>query len=585
MVSLPETFDIDRTSSSSEASLGQQCFWNDRRGLPETHFSGFMLPPNEGSIPFLRSVNHEQRNVSGWSVGEAGSSSGAHRASSSDCKVESGWPSTGGTHSPRIEDQQLRPSNGALSLDSTNLMYVQGSGSSSIRPIINSNGQYVGPSRVNPSLREHPNLHKSSGSHNNMRFPIPPGTQVDSFIPSGSGGYIMEGSEVSLGGTLDGRLIPCKRKSSEGNIGQSSSVEKPNFPQHMESSSWQATPACFIVNGGPNTQTHQEQVDQTLSLNLAGGAVAQRLLDTQSTNISQRNFRLRVNSSGQRGMWPTSLSSSPVATAGSPSITSAPQSSSRLLVENHSLELLSPLTISGSSPQELHQLFPVPVMAPGGHSVRWSRDVTPTNNSSSSSPVLPDEASSIGVSRNMLRQHPVLAPSSSSSARHFMRARSTSFPGNADSAHFSNSCSAAPQLPHHHTATQPNQQNPRFPQRLSEYVHQQLLSSVGSDLGGAQRSRTSNGASHSVLLQPSGPGSSGHRQSSSRSALWTGRQVDSVIGIPYQVRSLAATSGDQRRFASEVCIPACYPISHLLLDCLKVTNTSSHILSCDVNSL
>lgn len=559
MASLPETFEIDHASSSSGASLDRQLFRNDMSCPSEPHFSGFMLPPNDSSIPFLRSISHEQQNVSGWSLGEASSSSGPYRSINGDWKVESGWASTGGRYCPRIEEQ-LGPSNSVLSLDNTNInpVFVQGSGSSSIPPNVNSNGQYVGPSRVNPSLSDHHNLYKSSGFNDNQRFPVQPGNQVDPFVPSGSSGYVREESEVSSGVALDGRRFPCKRKSFEGHIGQSSFIENVNFPQPMESSPWQATPQCSDMNGRPGTQTLHEQVAPRLGLDLAVGAVAQSLPDTESSSVSYRNFRLRINSSGQSDMRPTSLSSSVVAAAGSPCITSAPQSSSRLLA-NHSLQLPTPLASSGSAPQELQPSLQVPVMVPGGHSVRWSRGLIPTNSSSSSSPIIPDEASSSGDLRNML-QHPVLPPSLSTSNRGLMSAGSAGFPANADSAPLGSSTSAAPQLPHH-IATQPSHQHPRFPRRLSEYVHRQLLSSIGSDLGGGQGSQTSNSVNRPLLPQDvllsSGPGRAGHRQSSSRSALWMERHGDSAVRIPYQARSLAAASGGRRRFASEVRFPAC----------------------------
>ncbi|PKI69716.1 hypothetical protein CRG98_009872, partial [Punica granatum] len=556
MVSLPETFEIDRTSSSSGATIDQQLCWNDMRGPPETHFSGFMLPPNDSSIPFMDSIGQEQRNLNGYSLGEASSSSGPYRSSNSEWKVENGWPSTVGRHGPRIEDQRYGPSNGALSLDnaSINPMFVQGSVSSSFPPNIISTGEYVGPSGENPPLMEYPNLYKSGGSSNNQRFPIPPGSQADPLIPSGSGGYVREESEVRLGGSFDGRRVPCKRKSFEGHVGQSSLAENPNFPQPMESSLWHATPPCFNMSSGPAAQQLPEQVAPRLALDLAGGAVARGLPDMESAEISHRNFRLRVNSSGQNDLRSTSLPPSALAAAGSPGVISAPQSSSRLLVTNRSLELPPPLALNGSAPQGPQPLLQVPAMAPGGHSVRWSRGLVPRTNGFSPSIILPDEASSSGGSRNML-QHSMFVPNVSSlSARGLASAGSSGFQRNADSAPRASSSSAAPQLPHHGSAPQPNHHHSRYPRRLSEYVRRQLLSTIGSDSAAAQGSQTSNSSGRPVLSQDvllsSGPGSSSHRHSLSRSAFWMERQGDSVVGFPYPVRTLSASEG-RRRLASE----------------------------------
>ncbi|KAK4782010.1 hypothetical protein SAY86_016112 [Trapa natans] len=563
IVSLPETFHNDPGSSSSGASLDQQRM-NEVRGQLENHFPGF-TPSPDGS-----------------------SSNGAYRALSSDWRVESGRPATRRINGMRIEDQQLGPNNTALSLGNTivNPLYLQGAGSSSVT--LNSSDHYLYPNRVNPSPGEHPNLHMLSGSNNNMRFSIPHGYQVDPSVPSGSTGYVVEGSEVNLVGSLDGRQIPCKRKAFEGHLGQS-----------IRSSSWLAIPECFSVNGGPATQTHQEQVGARPGLNLAGGAVAQRLTDVERTSILQRNVWLRANSPAQRDTRPAFVSSPAMATARSPDIPSAPQSSSRLHMQNHSLEFPSPLTLSGSSPQELHQLPQVPFMAPSGHSVWRSRGTIPTNNSSPSSLALPEGNNSRGDSGNTLQLHHVFPPSSSSLTRSFIGARNNNLPETAASVNFSNSISTALQLPPHPQPTQSSHQCTGFPQRSSIYVHQQLSSVIGSDLGdqrsrtsnhasqpvlqlpsgpgssghtqlprrlsesvqqllsnigsdlGGQRSQTSNSAGQPLLQQPSGPSSSDHPQSTSRSTPRMERQGDSIIRLPYQLWRRGATSRDRQRIASE----------------------------------
>lgn len=573
MVLMPESFEIDRASSSSAAALDQQHCWND-----ETHFSGFMHPLS--GIPFTSSVNHEQRNVSAWGLGEASSSSGPYRSSNSEWKVENEWPSTVGRHSLRIEDRFGMSSGGMLSLDNSSIgpMFIQGSGSSSTPPSVNSNGVYVGPNQENPSLMECSNLYKSSGSVNNQR-PIHPGNEVHPFIPSGSTGFVVEESDVRLGGSLDSRRVPCKRKSFEGHAGQSF-IENPNCPQPMESSPWQGTPPCFSMSSGPSTQPLQEQFGPGLCLDLAGGAVPQGLPNMEGSGVSHRNFRLRVNSLDQNDPRPISLSSAIVGAAGNPVATSAPQTSSRLLAANRSLELPPPTAMSGPASDGLQPSLQVPVVAPGGHFIRWNRGLVPRNNTSTSSPILSDEASSGSHSRNMLHQPMFVSNLSSSSTRGLMRAppgssSSVAPPGSSNSAApLGSSSSAAPQLPHHGSSRQPNHPHSRYPRRLSEYVRRQLLSSIGSDLVGGQSNHTSNSSGHPMLSQDvllsSVPGSSGHRQSLSRPALRMERQGDSVIGIPYPVRTLTASSERRRRFASEVRCPLHSHISHLLLDALKV---------------
>lgn len=439
MVSQPETFGINRASSSSGAALHQQLCWNSTRGLPETDFSSFMLQPNDSRIPLMSSTSHEQRNVSGWSFGEASSSSGLHWSSNTEWKVENVWPSTVERHNLAVEDHQPGQTNNALSLDSPSInpLFAHESGSSLtlIPPDINSNGDYLVP--------------KSRG---NQGFPISVSDEAGPFTSLRSGGYVGEESEVRLGGSLDGRRVPCKRKSFEGHIGQSSFTENLNFPQPMESSPWQVTPPFFSMRREPATEPLPELVGPRLGLDLAGRAVTQSLPDRESTGIPHGNFRLRSNSFCQNDLRSTYSSSSVVAATGSPCIT--------LAQANRSLEFTQPLALSGSAPQCLRPSFQVPVMAPGG----LSNGSTQRDNGSSSSLILPDEGSSSGGPRNMLEQHPVLVPSCiSSSARHLMGANCSSFPGSVDSAPLSSSSSAVPQRNHHSSGPQPNYCYARYP--------------------------------------------------------------------------------------------------------------------------
>ncbi|KAK4794860.1 hypothetical protein SAY86_012854 [Trapa natans] len=550
MVLMPESFEIDRAPSSSGAALDQQHFWNDVSGSRETHFSGIAHPLNDSGIPFTSSVSHEQLNVSSWSLGEASSSNGPYRSSNSDYKVENEWPPTVGRHGLRIEDRFGVSSGGVRPLDnsSINPVFIPGSGSSST-PTVNSNGTYVSPSEGNPSLMECSNSFKSTGAINNQR-PIQPSNLAHPYIPSGSNGFFLEESEVRLGGSLDSRRIPCKRKSFEGHAGQSF-IENPNYRQPMESSPWQGTPPCFSMTSGPSAHPLQEQSDPRLCLDLAGGTIPPSLPNMESSGMSHRNFRLRVNYLEQNDPRPTSLSSSLAAASGNPVVTSAPQTSSRVLGANRSLDLPPSTILSGPGPDEQQPLHHVPVMVPGGHFVRWNRGPIPRNNTSTSSPIVADEGSSNSHSRNILRQGQIRGLMSASSSR-FPANVSTDPPGSSSSATPVSSSSAVPHLSHRSSLQQPS----RHPRSLSEYVRRQLLSSVASDFVRGQTNHTSNSLGRPMLPQDvllsSAPGSSGHRQPLSRSALWMERQGDSVIGIPYPMRTLAASSERRRRFASEL---------------------------------
>ncbi|KAK4804202.1 hypothetical protein SAY86_004019 [Trapa natans] len=562
MVLMPESFEIDRASSSSGAALDQQHCWDNVRGPPESHFPGFVHPINNSGIPFTSSVNHEQGSVSAWSMGEASSSTCPYRSSNSDYKVENEWPSTVGRHGIRIEDSFGMSSGGVLPLDDSiiNPIFIQGSGSSSTSSIVNSNGIYVDPSEENPSLMECYGSYKSSGAIDNQR-PVQPTNLAHQFIPSGSNGFSLEESEVRLRGSLDNRRVPCKRKSFEGHAGQSF-TGNPNCPRPMESNPWQGTPQCLSMTSG---HANMEQSCPGLCLDLVGGAIPQSFPNMESSGVPRRNFRLRVNSFVQNDSRPTSLSTALVAAAGNPAVTSAPQASSRAIGSNRTLELPPPTTLSGPAPDGQHPLLQVPIPAPGGHFVRWNRGLIIRNNTSTSGPIVADGASLNSHSRNILHQQPMLVPNlSSSSMRGLMNANNNCFPTNAPAAPPGSSISAAPpgssssaaQLSHRSSLQQANHHHPRYPRRLSEYVRRQLLSSIGPDLMGSQDNHNSYSSGRPLLprdvLHSSSPGSARHGQSLSRSALWMERQGDNVIGSPYPVRTLAASSERQRRFATEL---------------------------------
>eukprot|EP00257_Ricinus_communis_P017175 XP_015575555.1 probable E3 ubiquitin-protein ligase RHG1A isoform X1 [Ricinus communis] len=560
--SLPEILDFDHGSTSGNAIIDQQICWNNMQNSAESRLPEFMLSPSHMNNAYVGSVDQERQSLSGWSLGEPSSSSAQNEASREEQKSEHGWSSSGSTCAgagPRLEERRYEPTN-ILSLDSVNVdpQFVQSSNSNPIPQNLNLNAGFVGHGSDNSPLMESSGMYKSGRAQNER---IAPASSSGTFLhPSGSSGYIVEENDSRPGSSLDGRRQSCKRKAVEGHMGQSSVSESSGFFQCSDGSAWPGVPPRYDAGGSLSISAPSEQMNPRLGLGLRGLASDSipDLAVAGRPETSQRNFRLRISSSNQESVPPSSFSTgSAVRRSNVPSS----HRSSRLLPVNHSLDFRSASGVDNATSHSQPVIIPVPALPQNVPSFRWNENSSSRIGSSSSSITLPDreEASSRSMSRNMW-EHPMFVPTTElrTSARNptnrSVTGGNASVPGNIASASRAGSSSGVHPLSAPTWVSHPNPPS-RNSRRLAEFVRRSLFS-AGADSGGQS-------TTHSLLpsgppgsleetMHPSGVGNQGHHQSYPRSASWMERQGEGVLGIPYPLRTLAANSdGRSRLLVSE----------------------------------
>ncbi|XP_030540049.2 probable E3 ubiquitin-protein ligase RHG1A [Rhodamnia argentea] len=566
--SLSAGFEFEHGSSSSSAAVDQQLCWNNMLNQADSRVVDY-IPPPSNNITFLTSIGHELPNLANWGPGGP-SSSDMHPEMGNERKTEHSWPasvSSYGGPGPLLEDRRYEQPGSVRTVDnvSMNPLVIHSSSSSSMPPNLNVPTGFVGHGSESSPLLECPNLYKPSRSGAQW---LPAGNSSDPFtVASSSGtGNFGEDNDVRPGSLLDGRRIPCKRKSFEGHIGQSSNVGSSSYSQNLETN---ASPNLLIgrnYDGTTVSSSFPEQADPRSGLGLRG-AGSRSLPDLSvagSTENMQRNFRVRGNALGQNmPNPPISYSAGTGNGVFNPGFMSN-QPSSRLLTIDPSLDL-RPITVaSDANGQHQTSVPPVPTLPPSGPSIRWNRALV-SRASGSSSAVLSgnrdagshDESNSSSNGRNIL-EHSMFVPSSdlgnsvpNPSVRR-SAGGSSGIPLNTASSS-RGSASSSRQSSHGHWAPHYNR-HPQYPRRLSEYVRRSLMSSMGSEPEG-QSSYAAVGsgppASSQDILLSSRSGYQG-QAIPSRSTIWTERQGDGAVGFPYPMRSLAAASEGRRRLVSEV---------------------------------
>ncbi|KDP41705.1 hypothetical protein JCGZ_16112 [Jatropha curcas] len=562
--SLPEILDFDHGSTSGNAILDQQICWNNMQNPAENRSADFLLSPSHMTNAFVNSVEHERQNLGGWSLGEPSSSGTQNEANHEEQKSEHAWSSSASTCAgagSRLEERRYEPTN-ILSLDSVNVnpQFVQSSHSNVIPQNLNLNAGYMGHGSDNGQVMESSNMFKSAGPENER---IPPASSSDAFLhSSGSSGYMVEENDGRPGCSLDGRRQSCKRKAVEGHIGQSSVSGSSSFFQCSESSGWPGVPTRYDAGSSLSISAPSEQVNPRLGLGLRGLA-SDSIPDSALAGrpeTSQRNFRLRINPSNQESIPPALFSAG---NAGRRSNALSSHRSSRLIPIDHSLDFRAPPTVESATSQSQPVVIPVPALPQNLQSFRWNESSSSRTSNSSNPISLADreEASSRGGMRN-LWEHPMFVPATElrTSVRNptnrSVTSANASVPGNVASTSRAGSSlgvhplSASPWLSH----PTPSSRNSR---RLAEYVRRSLFSSAGADSGGQSSANSPlhagpPGSSEETII-PSVVGNQVHHRSYPRSALWTDRQGDGVLGIPYPLRTLAAASegGRSRLLVSE----------------------------------
>lgn len=581
--SLPEVLGFDHGSTSSDAGLEQQMRWTSMRNSTQNRLPDYLISSSNPNVGYLNASNHQGHSLSGWDFGEG--SSRRSENTQNDQKSENGWSSpinvcSGGVLSSERQHHEpshiLSLNNVAINLhnneEGNRTSLAQNSESNTIPRNLN----MVEDEDDDCQVVECPSAYKSGGSVNERMQSA--GSSSNPFrVASGSGGYLVDESDGRPGCSLDGRRLSCKRKSLEGNAGQSSGSGSAQYTQHTQSNLWNSAPARHNASSSSSIAAPAEnsiginvpeQVNPRLGLSVGHVASepspAVNALGTAGS--SRRNFRLRINASHQQDSVPNSMFSTETDTSGA-TISSNHQRSLRLIPRNNnSLDLrpASGMEIANTPGQSV--ALQVSSMRRNAQS-RLNRASSSRTGSSSGFAISGDrDAASYDVStsagvlpRNISEYSMFVPPSEARDSfpnpppNWGLAGGSVSIPGNVVSTSRSGSGagmhSAGPSwVPHRNPS--------RYPQRLSEYVSRSLLSSTGTESGGQSSSyptlHSGASSSHETAL-PSGSGNHG-RHSNARSAMLLDRHLDSAFGIPYSLRTLAAASEGRSRLVSEVCL-------------------------------
>ncbi|XVE94933.1 hypothetical protein REPUB_Repub02eG0052600 [Reevesia pubescens] len=554
--SLPETF-FDHGSTSNNAAIDQQVCWNNIRNPIENRLPDCLLSSNDMNIGYLNSIDREEQELGRWSLGEPSSSGTQNEVSHNERKTDHGWSasmSASANAGPRVEECRYEQ----------NSLFVQSSNSDRVPQSLNLNAGLVNHGDNNCQVTEQSNLYKPSGFGNEQ---ISPGSGPESFLlSSGSGGYVVDDNDGRPGSSYEGRRASRKRKSLEGNVGQSSSSGSSSYFHRAESSAWHGVSASYSAGSSVNISAPSGRAHPRLGLDVRGSASdsipGPIVLPTAES--SHRNFRLRINpSSIQEPITP------PIFSTGTSrqSVVSSSQQSSRLLPTDHSLDLRSAPAVDNASPQNANAVIHVPTLPRNVLPFRWNGVSGSRTGSSSSSYVYGDRDAvpheghrSRSMARNLL-DHPMFVPAPE--LRTLVRnptnrgssSGNMSVPGNGastsrtDSNSGANASPASTHVPHPNPSTQ-------YPRRLSELVRRSLISSLGAEsVGQGSHSSLSSGppTSPEEMLLSSGVANQGHHRPYPRSVSWLERQDADLLGIPHPLRTLAAaTEGRSRLVASEI---------------------------------
>ncbi|KAE9609358.1 putative transcription factor C2H2 family [Lupinus albus] len=562
--SMSETFEFHRDSTSSNATMDQQIFWNNVRNTAENQVPEYILSPSDINSVYVNSINHEWQNLSGWSLGEPSSSNTANEINNDEQKRELGWSSpinAGALSSPRVEERRLEPTN-ALSLDNVNTgpIYMCSSNSHLISQNLNSNSDIADNGSDNSQQRDRPNLPKSSGSVNEH---IPPsiGSGAGSFlIPQGNNDFLAEDTDGRSGCSLGTSRVCCKRKAVERNAGQSSDGGSSSYIQQGDGSAWHPFPTQDNAQSSLSMTISVEQLNARLGLGMGDGA-SESVPDSYVAGISDslhKNFRLRINPSNpQNSTPPTAFIAGNVIRHSGASTSSTSQ---RFHPVDSSMYLRAALPIDNMIPPSQPPVTHAPALPRNRQSYRWSGGSSSRNILSSNSIICPDRdnlpqdgASSGSMSRNAV-EHPVFAPATDlgNLAQHPAISGSSSsianlsIPGNVASSSPTAFISATNPSSASTWASYPNL--PQHPRRLPGYVRRSLFPPASEATGGPSNNLS--------VLRP-GPFTSEPRVLSTgahpRSALRLERRGgNSEFGIPHSLRDLAVTGEGSSRVVSEL---------------------------------
>ncbi|XP_074279254.1 putative E3 ubiquitin-protein ligase RHG1A [Silene latifolia] len=531
--SLPDSINFEYESLTTNLDMDPQICWNDLRNSSENTSMG--------------NISQEGQTLTRWNT--VGSSS----SGSQNLVGQIGWsPPVNTSSGGNIVSQPIVNLNlNADIVDGPTFVRGSGSGSASQNFDLNE-GRFhrVGNDNSPKPIGYDSKFHHMSGSS------------------SGSGVFPVEDNDGSR--PLDGRRVSCKRKTLEGNVGQSSSGNGGNFFSRAEASMWRPLASHFDASSSMNiAETPEsssnvglpEEVNPRLGLGIGGGRDYVRPLNVSGgPERSHRNYRLRMSSSVQQdSLSNNSFLPVPVSATRHSDIPPAHQPL-RFVPMNPPIDLMAPpIPTETAVPQNQSVTYGVPSQR-NVQAHRWNSFRSGISSSSSvfgeADDAFPDGSSSRSLPRN-IGEHPVFAPpvEARSLASHPTLWTGSGTGGTVISRNIGSS-SRSRSHPRSIPSAGPSQDSHRptqYSRRLSEYVRRSLLPTGLPEVTGQSSSsqQQSVPASSQDGVLPASGGSQGQSHSHSRSALWLERQADGTSGIPY-LRALAAAGEGRSRIVSEI---------------------------------
>ncbi|KAJ0966449.1 hypothetical protein J5N97_027587 [Dioscorea zingiberensis] len=587
-----ETIEFDHGSSSSNAVMDQQSYWNNMLNPVEApNIPDYILPPSAANSSSRNLATQGPTSLSIWHSGEPSSSGHSLNHGSHDgAKREHVWPSSltiNAVGGPRVDARQFEAAS-TLSLERVNITL---------------NNNHMVDAQSFPENSNHINAPQSLAQNAGRihmsgptleaelcAYPDNPSLLPSAHFPSSSGpsnhcgsssgytGFASEDSDSRAGVSLDGRRLSCKRKNIEGFPGQSStsgnaSCFPPNENNSLHHVSGSHNGPISINNISSSSvdiasmNSSEEQLTDRFGT-LTRGTVPESypsLTVPGNGESSQRNFRLRINPTRQPDTSPPNIWA-PNNTSRISNVWSYHQAPPQPPPFNHSLD--SRPVFGGSSSQVQHRLPAFHQLPPNPQAVPWSGtsslragNIPSSGNSGERSSVSRGEINSRIMSiMSNISEHNLFVPQSDN-MRHMpqdpthwsLMNASSNMSGNAVPTARAGADSEA--LPSVAPTWMPNR-NPPAQQRLAEVARRPLFPTAGSEPGVPISNASGQSSGHSVAPQEvshhSGAGFRANRLSLLRSAIQMDRQNDGVLGVPLSMQSLAAMREGRNRMMSEI---------------------------------
>ncbi|XP_051139097.1 probable E3 ubiquitin-protein ligase RHG1A isoform X2 [Andrographis paniculata] len=246
-----ENVSIDHASMPADVTE-PQLLWNGMQPSGQNQLPDYRLSISETNNQYLPHITHDMWNAD-WSLGE--SSGSRHQNEENGSKVDT-WTFTSPSGLAQ-EEQGNRSSNNIRALDNV----VANSNGNQVTNGLSrlQSSSYAFPQDLNMSSgfgdQEDEGVHQRAGRH----IYASAGSSSSSVAPSAAEGSMRFGGRVTEDrpeGSLNGRILPCKRKEIE--TGQSSGVGSSSFFQNVERNQCPNIRAGAVPAGSVNVQTPME---------------------------------------------------------------------------------------------------------------------------------------------------------------------------------------------------------------------------------------------------------------------------------------------------------------------------------------